>query len=71
MLCMNILVINGDCIQTNTCGNLCHIAYIRGLQEAGQAGASHGLLFFTWQLLGSACIISLNTNLLFCLEFSS
>lgn len=32
---MNILVINGDCVQTNTSANLCHLAYIRGLQEAG------------------------------------
>lgn len=32
---MNILVINGDCIQTNTSANLCHIAYIKGLVDAG------------------------------------
>lgn len=32
---MNILVINGDCIQTNTSANLCHLSYIRGLSEAG------------------------------------
>lgn len=32
---MKILVINGDCIQTNTSANLCHLAYIRGLLEAG------------------------------------
>ena len=32
---MNILVINGDCIFTNTSANLCHQAYIRGLVEAG------------------------------------
>ena len=32
---MNILVINGDCIQTNTSANLCHLAYIRGLLDAG------------------------------------
>ena len=32
---MNILVINGDCIQTNTSANLCHLAYIRGLVDAG------------------------------------
>ena len=32
---MNILVINGDCIQTNTSANLCHLAYIRGLLNAG------------------------------------
>lgn len=34
---MNVLVINGDCIQTNTSANLCHLAYIRGLLEAGHA----------------------------------
>ena len=32
---MNILVINGDCIFTNTSANLCHQAYIRGLVDAG------------------------------------
>lgn len=32
---MKILVINGDCIQTNTSANLCHLAYIRGLVDAG------------------------------------
>lgn len=32
---MEILVINGDCILTNTSANLCHLAYIRGLVEAG------------------------------------
>lgn len=32
---MKILVINGDCIQTNSSANLCHLAYIRGLLEAG------------------------------------
>lgn len=32
---MKILVINGDCIQTNTSANLCHLAYIRGLLSAG------------------------------------
>ncbi len=32
---MNILVINGDCIETNTSANLCHLAYLRGLVEAG------------------------------------
>lgn len=32
---MKILVINGDCIQTNTSANLCHLAYIRGLVNAG------------------------------------
>lgn len=34
---MNILVINGDCMQTNTSANLCHLAYIRGLLQAGHA----------------------------------
>ena len=32
---MNILVINGDCIQTNSSANLCHLAYLRGLLAAG------------------------------------
>lgn len=32
---MKILVINGDCIQTNSSANLCHLAYIRGLIESG------------------------------------
>ncbi len=32
---MNILVINGDCIQTNSSANLCHLSYINGLIEAG------------------------------------
>lgn len=32
---MKILVINGECIQTNTSANLCHLAYIRGLLNAG------------------------------------
>lgn len=32
---MKILVINGECIQTNTSANLCHLAYIRGLVDAG------------------------------------
>lgn len=32
---MKILVINGDCIQTNSSANLCHMAYIRGLLSAG------------------------------------
>ena len=32
---MKILVINGDCIQTNSSANLCHLAYIRGLLSAG------------------------------------
>lgn len=33
---MRILVINGDCIQTNTSANLCHIAYLNGLVDLGQ-----------------------------------
>lgn len=32
---MKILVINGDFIQVNTSANLCHLAYIRGLVNAG------------------------------------
>lgn len=32
---MKILVICGECIQTNTSANLCHLAYIRGLLSAG------------------------------------
>lgn len=32
---MKILVINGDFIQANTSANLCHLAYIRGLVNAG------------------------------------
>lgn len=32
---MNILIINGDCVQTNSSANLCHLAYIRGLLAAG------------------------------------
>ena len=32
---MKVLVINGACIQTNSSANLCHLAYIRGLLEAG------------------------------------
>ena len=32
---MNILVINGDCVQVNTSANLCHLAYIRGLVDTG------------------------------------
>lgn len=32
---MKILIINGDCIQTNTSANLCHISYIRGIVDAG------------------------------------
>ena len=32
---MKILVINGDCIKRNSSANLCHLAYIRGLLQAG------------------------------------
>ena len=32
---MQILVVIGECIQTNTSANLCHLAYIRGLVSAG------------------------------------
>lgn len=32
---MKILVINGDCIQTNSSANLCHLAYLRGLVDSG------------------------------------
>ena len=32
---MKVLVINGDCIQVNSSANLCHLAYIKGLVEAG------------------------------------
>lgn len=32
---MKVLVINGDCIQVNSSANLCHIAYISGLVQAG------------------------------------
>lgn len=32
---MDILVINGDCLQVNSSANLCHIAYIRGLVDSG------------------------------------
>lgn len=32
---MKILVINGDCVQTNSSANLCHLAYIHGLLRAG------------------------------------
>ncbi len=32
---MKILVINGDCVQTNSSANLCHIAYLNGLVNAG------------------------------------
>lgn len=32
---MKILVINADCLTRNSSANLCHLAYIRGLLEAG------------------------------------
>lgn len=32
---MKILVINGDCVQVNTSANLCHLAYLKGLVDAG------------------------------------
>lgn len=32
---MKILVINSDCIQTNSSANLCHLAYIRGIVDLG------------------------------------
>lgn len=32
---MNILVINGACLQTNSSANLCHLAYLHGLLDAG------------------------------------
>lgn len=32
---MKVLVIIGECIQTNTSANLCHLAYINGLVNAG------------------------------------
>ena len=32
---MNILVINADYLFVNTSANLCHIAYIKGLVDAG------------------------------------
>ena len=32
---MKILVINGDCITTNSSANLCHLAYIKGLVDSG------------------------------------
>ncbi len=32
---MRILVVNADCIETNSSANLCHIAYLNGLVEAG------------------------------------
>ncbi len=32
---MKVLVINGDCITTNSSANLCHLAYINGLVDSG------------------------------------
>lgn len=32
---MNILIVNGDCLQVNSSANLCHLAYIRGLVDSG------------------------------------
>lgn len=32
---MKVLVISGDCVQTNTSANLCHVAYINGLVDSG------------------------------------
>ena len=32
---MKIMVVHGECIQTNSSANLCHLAYIRGLLNAG------------------------------------
>lgn len=32
---MKVLVINGDCIETNSSANLCHLSYIRGLLDIG------------------------------------
>lgn len=34
---MEILVINSDCVETNSSANLCHLAYIRGLLSCGHA----------------------------------
>lgn len=34
---MKILVINGDCLQSNTSANLCHLAYLRGLVNCGHS----------------------------------
>lgn len=30
---INVLIINGDCVTTNTSANLCHLAYINGLVD--------------------------------------
>lgn len=32
---MKILVVNADCVFVNTSANLCHMAYLKGLSEAG------------------------------------
>lgn len=32
---MKILVVNADCLMRNSSANLCHLAYIRGLVDAG------------------------------------
>lgn len=32
---MKILVVNADCVFVNTSANLCHLAYLKGLSEAG------------------------------------
>lgn len=32
---MKILVVNADCVVVNTSANLCHLAYLKGLAEAG------------------------------------
>ena len=32
---MKILVVNGACLQVNSSANLCHLAYVRGLVDAG------------------------------------
>ena len=32
---MKVLVINGDCVQTNSSANLCHLSYIRGMIDSG------------------------------------
>ena len=34
---MKILVINGDCLTTNSSANLCHLAYINGLLDLGHS----------------------------------
>ena len=32
---MNVLVINGYCLSVNSSANLCHLAYLQGLVDAG------------------------------------